>query len=213
LDKGEVISWAAGTAFDNGVDGILKKARKQVNATPDAREAFRLVWFHADGIDHDARWKKAYSTFYGRVYLFPKSGATNDVVECFYFDWTASHAMPSIDALVLSDDSYAQLCLNEFSTQRAAFRRTSLYRRFADASSVVDPVALASAGSIIACRFEGSRKNEADIIRALESQTGTKYDVIRFAQHSAAATVDPRRSSTDEPEARSPSPSANPSLS
>lgn len=189
LDNGEVISWATPTTFDNTVDRILKGARNQVDDTPEAGQAFRLLWFQADGIDHDARWQQAYSTFYGKVHLFSKNGTGDEVVECFYFDWTASHAMPSIDGLILSDERYVQLCLNEFSTQRDAFRRSSLCERFSDSSSVIDPLALEAAGSIIACRFDGSRKRESEVLQALEAQAGSRYGVIRFVQYAAAARI------------------------
>lgn len=189
MARGEVVSRAAATTHNNRISGVFRHARDQLDRTPGPLNAFRIIWFHADGIDHDLRWKQAFATFYGRVHLWAKILPGNDVIDCFYFDYSAAWSMPSVVAMILTNDSGVQLCLNEFSDQADQFRDTRIYRRFAQDKSVVDPHELATKGDILACRTNVPRKNDDDVLDALREQTGVLYTVIRFSQHSASVMV------------------------
>ncbi len=191
MARGEVVARRAPTAHNNATSKILKHGRAQLEATPGPSDAFRLIWLHAGGIDRDLRWKQAFSTFYGRVHLLAKDPPGQNVIQCYYFDYSAARSMRSLDGMVLSDDRGLQLCLNEFSSRIDRFCGTALYRRFAKDNSVVDPRKLAANGDILVCRSETPRKSDEDVLKALHEQTGVLYTVIRFSQHSASTMVGP----------------------
>ena len=190
LAHGEIVSSSALTTHNNRISAIIKHGRDQLDRTPGPPDAFRLIWFHADGIDRDLHWKRAFATFYGRVHLWPKEPPGEDVVECYYFDYSAAWSFPSVSAMVLSDDQGLLLLLNEFSKHTDRFCHTAFYSRFVSNNAVVDPRRLAANGDILVCRSDVPRKNDDDVLNALRQQTGVLYIVIRFSQHSASVMVD-----------------------
>lgn len=191
MARGEVVTRAELTGHKNRISAILKNGREQLDNTPGASNAYRLIWFHADGIDRDLRWKQAFSTFYGRVYLWPKEPPGECVVECYYFDYSAAWSIPSVDGMILSDAHRVQLCLNEFSGSINGLCTTSLHERFANHNAVVDPRKLVARGDVLACRSEVPRGDDDEVLEDLREQTGVLYAVIRFSQHSASVMVPP----------------------
>jgi hypothetical protein len=189
LARGEVVPRTERLGHNNRISAILKHGRDQLDRTPGPADAFRLIWFHTDGVDRQLHWKRAFATFYGRVHLLAKDPPGKDVIECFYFDYSAAFSFPSIDGIVLSDDQGIQLLINEFSLKLDRFRATALYARFSVHNAVLDPRTLAANGQIIVCRSDVPRKNDDDILNALRADTGVLYTVIRFSQHSASVMV------------------------
>jgi hypothetical protein len=47
-------------------------------------------------------------------------------------------------------------------------------------------------GTIITCRAAVSRKNESDVIAALQAQTGILYSTIRLDRHTVSAATHPQ---------------------
>ncbi len=126
LSRGETFEQAREMEYNNRIKGILLKARDQLDETPKNAEAFQLIWFHATGSDSNFKYRQAFLTFYGHVYLtpmYPHRGASK---ECLYFDYNAAYDMPTIHALVLSErqprgGAVIQVCLNEFAPARMSF--------------------------------------------------------------------------------------------
>jgi hypothetical protein len=100
--------------------------------------------------------------------------------------------MPSVVALILTDQKQLQVCLNEFSHRADEFRQSPLCKKFVELDGVTDPVALEANGQIITCRGAVSRKNEADVITALQAQTGILYSTIRLNRHTVSAATYPQ---------------------
>lgn len=188
MANGEVVLRSEPLSRNNRIDAIFKSAQEQLEKTPRSADEFRLIWFYADGIDRNLHWKRAFATFYGFVQLVALDPPSNNIADCFYFDFSAAWAMPGVDAMVLSDASQLQLCLNEFSNRIDDFTRTDFYRRLS--SGVVDPRNLCAKDSIIALRSDVSRKHEDIVLKALHNQTGVRYTPLRPIQHSASAKVD-----------------------
>lgn len=187
MANGEVVMRSEPLSRNNRIDAILKNAQDQLEQTPKSAGEFRLIWFHAGGIDRDLHWKRAFATFYGFVQLIAIDPPSNDKIDCFYFDFSAAWAMPQVDAMVLSDASGLQLCLNEFSNRSDDFARTDLCHKLS--SGLVDPRELCAKGLIIALRSGVSRKDEAVVLKALYDQTGVRYTPLRPTQHSASAMI------------------------
>lgn len=187
MTNGEIISHSEPLSHNNRIAAILKDARDQLCQTPKANNDFSLIWFAADGIDRDVYWKRAFATFYGFVQLLALKPPANKIVNCFYFDYSASWSMPTIDAMVLVDSDNLQLCLNEFSPNLDLFRQSRLCAQLSDA--VVDPLKLLANNSIIALHSNVSRKTEDQVLEELFRQTGVRYTSLRPHQHSAAAMV------------------------
>lgn len=184
---GEVFLRTEPMRQNDRIDAILKDAREQLETTPKDAHEFRLIWFFADGIDSDLHWKRAFATFYGFVQLIALEPPSNDIVDCFYFDFSAAWSMPSVDAMVLSNRTHLQLCVNEFSDRIEDFTRTELYRQFSN--GVVDPRNLSANNSIISLRSDVSRKHEKNVLKALQDQTGIRYTALRPEQHTASGMV------------------------
>lgn len=102
--------------------------------------------------------------------------------ECFYFTYSAAHSMPDVEALILTEGDGLHLCMNEFSRRRDEFRSSRLYDVFSVGE--IDPVAMETAGKIIACRANISRKYPQDVLRALKEQTGVDYVPITLTRYS-----------------------------
>lgn len=198
FSRGEVVTRSVPTTYNNRISAILRDGRDQLNESAKSLAAFRLVWFHASGFDADLRHKQAFNTFYGRVHLLPIFPAGGEITQCFYFDYSEAWSMPTVDAMILTDGAGLQLCLNEFSARHREFRSSSLCHLLAQ--GLVDPRELERQGQILAFRQRCSRTEEAEILRALAEETGVKYSVIRFAQHSAAVAVPVRMNQLAKPE-------------
>jgi hypothetical protein len=202
LKRGGVFAESKKIAHDNRTSGILRRACKQLNETPKHDLTFQLIWFHGSGIDADLKSKLAFATFYGQVALLPpwKRPNTSDCIKpdntlpmCLYFDPAASYNMPTVEALIITDQKYLQLCLNEFSSRQNEFKQSALFQRIIKEGNVFDPVALANEGKIIACRANIPRKNDDEIAKALEAQTGVLYKPIRLTRYSCTTASRPRK--------------------
>jgi hypothetical protein len=182
---GEVYSEVDKLSHDNRISGILRDAQKQLDQTPKDGDTFQLIWFHADGIDADLKFRQAFSTFYGDVPVI----AGNETTHCFYFDYSAAFAMPSVEALILSDRKQLQFCLNEFSVRAGEFRQSRIFHKFDALGGLFDPQKIVSDGIAIACRATIPRKNDHETARALQDQTGVKYTPIRLNRYTSSAMV------------------------
>ena len=186
LRRGDPYVQADQIAQDNRISGILQDARKQLDATPKNDTTFQLIWFHATGVDAGLKYRQAFATFYGQVDLLALNPLSNRTRVCFYFDYSTAFNVPSIDGLILTDGENLQLCLNEFSAHGDEFRRSELYRKLIESGGVVDPVVLEAEGAIISCRAAIARKNDDEIVKALQEQTGVLYSPIRFTRHAVS---------------------------
>lgn len=198
LSRGELYEQADLIARDNRISGILQDARKQLDATPKDGSTFQLIWFHASGVDADLKYRQAFATFYGQVDLIARSPRSHRTHTCFYFDYSAAFSMPTIEALILTDSKTLQVCLNEFSQRADEFRRSDLCKQFVEMDGVIDPVAMAADGTIISCRATVPRKNDDEIAKALQEQTGVLYSPIRLTRHAVSAATRPNNPRSDE---------------
>ena len=199
LASGELYQQSDELAHDNRISGIIRDASKQLDQTPKDDGTFQLIWFHANGVDADAKTRQAMATFYGQVALSPQWDGSDintwrgsqpaTLPTCFYFDYATSHTMPTVEGLFISDAKGLQLCLNEFSLRSKEFRESALCRTAVELRCVCDPVALADRGEIIACRFKLPRKDDNETARALKEQTGVLYSPIRLTRHSYSAAM------------------------
>jgi hypothetical protein len=191
LARGDIYQQDDPLAHDNRISAILRDAQNQLDETPDEADAYKLIWFHASGVDADLKNRQAFATFYGQVPLIARHPPQSEPTTCFYFDYSAAFAMPTIEALILTDHEGLQVCLNEFSHRADEFRRTVFHRRFRELGGVVDPLSLAAEGRIIACRAGIPRKSDEEVCRALREQTGVLYTTIRLNRHSYSTAVRP----------------------
>lgn len=165
--------------YNNTISGVLRHAHKQLNETPKADAPFQLIWVHAGS---DLQWRLAFVTFYGHQYLRAVWPRGAKCVKCFYFTYYAAHSMPDVEALILTEGNSLNLCMNEFSRRRDEFRSSRLYEVFSEEQ--IDPVAMETAGEIIACRVNISRKNPQDVLRVLKEQTGVDYEPFTLTRYS-----------------------------
>ena len=194
LASGEMYEQSDVLARSNRIKGVFFKARDQLDRTPREGDVAQIIWFHATGIDADLKYRQAFATFYGHVYVTGFGLNHAPTKDCFYFDYNAAFDMPSVDALILSeqkgrDGIIAQLCLNDFAVRSGTLRTSQLFREFSSRDLVVDPVAWEAAGRSISLRSSVSRKHDPEICKALQEQTGTLYTPIRLTRYTASSMV------------------------
>lgn len=73
MARGELVTRTTPIGRNNCIDGVIKVGRKQLDATPDEADAFRVIWLHLNGLDPDLQWKQALITFYGGAWLSRRS--------------------------------------------------------------------------------------------------------------------------------------------
>src|SRR3954467_1685952 len=103
-NTGDLYPQADLLARNNRISGVFQDARRQLDATPKDRSTFQLIWFHAMGVDADLKYRQAFATFYGHVDLIAANPRSHRTHSCFYFDYCAAFNMPTIEALILTDD-------------------------------------------------------------------------------------------------------------
>ena len=195
FDRGDLYEQQDLLSRSNRIKGILMKARDQLDNTPRSGTAFQLIWFHATGVDADTKYRQAFATFYGYVHIIPVSEHRNESAkECFYFDYNAAFEMPSVDALILSeqktrDGFIIQLCLNEFSPRASNLRSSRLFKELAASGSTVDPPEWEALGRSISLRSSVPRKNDPPICKSLHEQTGVWYTPIRLTRYAASSLI------------------------
>lgn len=182
--RGEMYEQEEPLKHDNRISAILRDACQQLDSTPNELGAFQLIWFNANGIDADLKYRQAFSTFYGDVPLVATYPRSAESTHCFYFDYSAAFVMPTVEALILSDRVSIQLCVNEFAHRVDEFRGTDLYRKFAEKRSVLDPLVLQQEGKIIACRSQIARNSDHEVCEALQQETGILYSTMRLKRYS-----------------------------
>ena len=184
---GKVVNTTESHSYSNRIDGILRHGLKQITETPKGDNAFNLIWFYADGIDADLKVRRARNTFYGLVPLIPLEEGNQETINCFYFDFSTSYRMPSVQGMVTVDGKGLQLCINEFADRIDFFRQSYLVQRLDNA--VIDPVALVAQGEAIAFRSSISRKEEKAVLEELERTTNRKFVPIRIKRHASSVFV------------------------
>jgi hypothetical protein len=190
LNSGELFAEEAPLWHDNRISGILRDAGKQLDQTPKTPDTFQLVWFHAHGSDPDLKGRQAFATFYGDVPVSPRwPNHALPTKHCFYFDYSAALAMPSVEALIISERDSLQFCLNVESARTNEFRRTELFKVFQDRNAVFDPLVLETSGELILLRSTIPRKSDDDTAAALKEQTGISYTPIRMKRYAHSALV------------------------
>ena len=189
LERGEIHEQVDPLFYQNCISRVFRRARTQLSETANLYPgSFRLIWLHADGIDADTKYRQAFATLYGLVHLTPLYPNGNlPERECFYFDHNSAYQMPDVEAVIISDRTQLQFCLNEFASRASEFRATALFQRLKSEDAIIDPVAMEAAGRIITCRIDMPRNDENATARALREQTGVLYKPIRLNRFSASA--------------------------
>lgn len=167
-------------SHSNRLDGILKHGTNQLSETLKNLESYKLIWFFSEGPNAEMITRRLIQTFYGVAYLRPinKNGIG---VNCFYFDYSAAYSLPLINGIIVVENEFMELCINEFSNNYHAFKETKLVKQFGQA--VYDPSTLQNKPGTLVLRSSISRKNKLEIIEELERKTKIRYTVIPMKQY------------------------------
>jgi hypothetical protein len=169
------------TGRSNRLDGIFKSAGDQLAQTPPSgKNAYRLLWLRCDGIDSGLKAIRARNTFYGIVPVAPNT-AENGCM-CFYFDFNSAYMLPHVNGLLILRDGGVILYVNEFSANVDGFRKSELVAKLG--KSVFDPVDIRANDGHIAFEGNMTRKDDLEVLAALEKQTGIKYHTCRMQRYS-----------------------------
>lgn len=160
----------------NALDAIFKNGGVQLDVTPCEPHAFRLLWLHCNGIDSSLQALRARNTFYGVVPVTPSTGEGGCM--CFYFDFNTSFLLPHVNGLVIYEKDGINLYVNEFAHNADEFRECEMVSIMGD--SVFDPKSIVANEEHIAFNGNISRKNESEVLKGLELQTGIKYRTVRM---------------------------------
>jgi len=188
LSRGGVWSRSTPTVYCDVVSKRVKEASKQLGST-DVDADFRLVWLDALGLDPELQYRRSLATLYGVRPMLDLEDPSF-APKCLHFDHSEFFRQRDVlDGAILSYGDYFTLALNEFSPRLDALRGAPLAVAFGEA--VFDPTSLADTdGFITAIDVEVSRKNEADVLRAVQAKYGRrKLTVMRPSCYMAEAVV------------------------
>jgi hypothetical protein len=167
-------------AASNRLDGVLKYGRKQLASTPASPNAIRLIFLFFAGSNADMFVRRSLYTFYGVQDVIPVSEG-GDGLNCVYFNNSFSFGSPKVDGLVLMENNFLQLCLNEFSENYNELQQSQLVSKMGN--DVYDPANFDDDDGKIVLRSDISRSDENVVLDELERISGVRYTTITLHRY------------------------------
>lgn len=159
------------------LEGKIRDGARQISHYVLDGEQFKIVWLCFTGID-------AYSSFYimeDALYGIKDLVVLDDIEnlytkKCYYCDYNYFFKFKdSIDAVVLSRNSEAKICLNNFSEKYDEIRQSKFISKFE--KGVIDPIVDVEENRAFIVDASIPRNNQADVFSYLKK----KYDLKRIS--------------------------------
>jgi len=180
-DKCGVGSASEGIEPSNTLSGIVRKTEGQL-AHRGPQDAFRILWFSC--LDNYAEhvFELMRRTLYGLANVSVWSDTTpvllKPSVPCYYYYRNTFFRCAWLDGTVLWSGKLWGLCVNEFSEQADALRKSSLYRLFLERGGLVDPQELEKERRAFVIRSDMDRTDEKAKWRYLLQKYGCRTSVL-----------------------------------
>lgn len=172
LKSGKVVGRKTPIDITPSISKKIREARKQIQQTPARENTFNIVWFYATGQHPDLKEEQLLTTLYGRHHIFELDNP--NLTYCYHFTFNLFYELRDIVAVISSKESEERLCLNSFSDQYEAFKKTKLYGCFGDA--VIDPLEQERKGEVYIADCDIGRKDE----QAVSDYIAKKYNLQKI---------------------------------
>lgn len=118
----------------------IRDGGKQISHYATDKKLFRIVWVYFTGIDSYAAFTNMEKAIYGKKLISVLDDPNNVYVkDCYYFDYSYFYNFKdTVDAVVLSRNSEAKICLNNFSEKYDEIRQSKFISKFE--KGVIDPI-------------------------------------------------------------------------
>lgn len=122
---------------------IIHKAKTQLEAEPvyENQDAFKIVWFHCEGIDASAYMEIFENILYGKVYCADFKDKSNEIAwGCYFYHKTAMFMQYKniLDGAVISMDGSLKIFPNILSAKYPYLKKSSLFTIFREGEN--DPL-------------------------------------------------------------------------
>jgi len=125
----------------NAISAVIRKAHKQLLATPADNHAFRILWLVAAHPDSNFVLASVEKRLYGLENLVAVRSPRRqpETRPCYYYCHSDFLRFPGLDAAILSTKEAGRMCINSFSSRRDQLRMSRLYQILAENGAIRDP--------------------------------------------------------------------------
>jgi len=163
LQAGQIVE--SGAPFT--MSRIIRDGVEQLQAYPARDRDLCLLWLLAVGSDIESQYEQFRGTLYGLTNVVGPD--SHPLVPCYYFRNSAFFRWQTLDGGIVSTPDRAELCINDYSSQAACLRTSSLAQVFGTA--VTDPPKQEAEGRAYIADCDVDRRDEQQVLRYLQ----TKY--------------------------------------
>lgn len=192
LFRGEFVTKSIPIGPRNTLGGIIREVVKQLIEHDPTVKSFRIIWLHSAGRDPYLHNMRLHSTLFGAEDLF--SLHRPHTIKCYFFYESAFFSWRNyLDGAILTytitDQIYAQLCINSLSPRVEQFRKSEIVASMSN--GLCDPEKLAESNDnvmIADCDIDRSRP---DLVKLyLQDRYGLDHlQTIPFKQITCSFTL------------------------
>lgn len=172
------------------LSGILEDAIEQIEAHPDAANAFKIVWVTAWGVWRHANADSLIKGLYGLRHVFDVDDHGGEMQDCYYLGFSDFERYAEIDAVVIVDGESLQILANEFSPRYERFLQSQFVER--SRQGVRDPRAHVATGNAFSLRgWDGDRRDVRAGLVELAGRLGVRrMETMDMNEIQVVANVD-----------------------
>ncbi|MBL9160980.1 MAG: hypothetical protein JNJ70_26100 [Verrucomicrobiales bacterium] len=172
------------------LSGILEDALEQIEAHPDAANAFKIVWMTVWGVWRDANALSLTKGVYGLRHVFDVDDHGGEMQDCYYLGFSDFERFSEIDAVVIMDGESLRILVNEFSPRYQRFVQSQFAERFRQA--VRDPREHVAAGNAYSLRgWDGDHRDIRAGLDELASRLGVRrMETMDMSEFHVVANLD-----------------------
>jgi len=168
----------------NRIQDVVDGAMKQLTETRRTRFAeFMLTALVVRPVlSRDAEFRRVMATLYGTQELleFGADFKSRTTYTCLYFDESSFFRHEELNAaLVFVGSEKWTLCVNDFASNAAEFRKSQMYRQFIKARAIFDPASATRDQGYLVADFDVSRSDRGSMQREICRRYGLQ-NVIPF---------------------------------
>jgi hypothetical protein len=159
------------------LSGLIRGALDQIEAYPDAGNAYKLVWFTLWGAWHRVNADSIFKGVYGLQHVLDVDDHSTKIHDCLYFGFSDFQRYKEIDAIIVKDGDSLQVLVNEFSPRYTEFMKSHLVSVFRE--GVYDPKEVIAKGGAYSLKdYPGDRKNQGACLIELAGKLGVKKMLV-----------------------------------
>jgi len=187
-------------ARTNPLSRKIRKAAKQMRATPAPADAFHVIALVTGEIDTRLKASQYVATLYGIENLFVLEGEElHGPTSCYYFTFSEFFELRDVEAALILTPSPSILCPNKFAHRSKEFTESGLYSSHRMRNEIVDPEAAEGTGKAFIANTDLDRHDEDGMLNFVQAKysLASKPIVIRLQQIYQQIVIDKLPGATD----------------